>query len=71
MSKVEVFRRDPDFPPEESEGLKHKPFEKLSNMENWPRPKKRIKADVVYMMPRTAMTMAASELVTKELLDDV
>jgi len=68
---VGVFRRDPDFPPEEPEGLGHKPFEKLSNMERWPRPRKRIKADVVYMMPRTAMTVAAAELVTKELLDDV
>jgi hypothetical protein len=70
VSRTEVFRRDPEFP-EGTEELKHKPFERLSNMDSWPRPRKRPRAAIIHMMPRTAMTMAASELVTKELLEDV
>lgn len=65
MNKVGVFRRDPDFP-EEPEALTHKPFEKLSNMESWPRPKKRIKATVSYVRPKVAMTMAAMMLAVKD-----
>lgn len=69
MNRVGVFRRDPEFP-EEPEGLVHKPFEALSNMENWPRSKKRIKPTII-MRPKIAMTNAAAEAVVKELLGDV